>query len=384
MRLRFAPARFAGIFFTAALLLMSANQAAAQTDSIAFKRAPMLARGINLSNWFASSSDLSAAHIAKQVTPVDLKLIHDMGFTYVRIGFEPSQFMSNGGFDSAESRAALSRMDEAIREAINNHLAVSLCLFPTDDYKRQLQGQSGADQFLFLWRMLAQHYASTDADHLFFELINEPEINDPYRWDGLQAATVSAIRGVDSSHTIIATGSFYSGLAELLRVEPVRDGNVIYNFHFYEPMPFTHQGATWGSFEWNYYKDIPYPATPEALGVALAGVPDESARYTLYLYGAAGWNRSSMLGRLMFARQWADSHHVPIICDEFGAYRSTVPSDSRTRYLRDVRSDLEQLHIGWSMWEYSGGFGLVTRTPDGFAIPDAATVDALGLHMPGR
>jgi len=384
MRLRFAPARFAGIFFTAALLLMSANQAAAQTDSIAFKRAPMLARGINLSNWFASSSDLSAAHIAKQVTPVDLKLIHDMGFTYVRIGIEPSQFMSNGGFDSAESRAALSRMDEAIREAINNHLAVSLCLFPTDDYKRQLQGQSGADQLLFLWRMLAQHYASTDADHLFYELINEPEINDPYRWDGLQAAVVSAIRGIDLSHTIIATGSFYSGLPELLKIDPVRDGNVIYNFHFYEPMPFTHQGATWGSFEWNYYKDIPYPATPEALGVALAGVPDESARYTLYLYGAAGWNRSSMLGRLMFARQWADSHHVPIICDEFGAYRSTVPSDSRTRYLRDVRSDLEQLHIGWSMWEYSGGFGLVTRTPDGFAIPDAATVDALGLRIPGR
>jgi hypothetical protein len=149
-------------------------------------------------------------------------------------------------------------------------------------------------------------------------------------------------------------------------------------------MPFTHQGATWGSFEWNYYKEIPYPASAEALGAALAEVPDESARYTLYLYGAAGWNRGSMLGRLMFARQWADSHHVPIICDEFGAYRSTVPSDSRTRYLRDVRSDLEQLHIGWSMWEYNGGFGLVTRTPDGYAIPDAVTLDALGLHTPGR
>jgi len=318
MRLRFVSARSAGIFLAALCLTMPV---AAQNDALAFKRTPALARGINLSNWFASSSDLSAAHIAKQVTPADLKLIHDLGFTYVRIGFDPGQFMANGGLDSSESRAALARMDEAIREAINNHLSVSLCLFPNDDYKRQLQGQSGADQFIFLWRMLAQHYASTDPDHLFYELMNEPELNDPYRWDGLQAAAVSAIRNVDLSHTIIATGSFYSGLPELLKVEPVRDGNVIYNFHFYEPMPFTHQGATWGSFEWNYYKDIPYPASP---------------------------------------------------------------SDSRTRYLRDLRSDLEQLHIGWSMWEYSGGFGLVTRTPDGFAIPDAATVDALGLHTPGR
>ena len=199
------PFSWLDFFLRCCLILTTALPALAQNDApLALRRAPALARGINLSNWFASSSDLSAAHIAKQVTPVDLKLIHDLGFTYVRIGFDPGQFMANGGFDSAESRAALARLDEAIHEAFNNHLAVSLCLFPNDDYKRQLQGQSGADQFLFLWRRLAQHYASTDADHLFFELINEPEVNDPYRWDGLQAAAVSVIRGVDLAHTIIA------------------------------------------------------------------------------------------------------------------------------------------------------------------------------------
>jgi endoglucanase len=381
MRLRFAFFQSRAVCTALAAIIMLApsfHAAGAQSDAIALRRSAALARGINLSSWFASSSDLSAAHIARHVTPADLKLIHDLGFTYVRVGFDPTQF-TDGGLNSPQSKAALARLDQAVHDILAAHLSVSLCLFPNDDYKKTLAVQVGVDRYLYLWRALAQHYAGADPDHVFFELINEPELNDPYRWDGIQAAAVNVIRGVDAAHTIIATGSFYSGLPEMLKVQPVRDANVIYNFHFYEPMPFTHQGANWGSFEWNYYKDIPYPATPEQLRGALANVPDESARYILYLYGAAGWNRAAMLGRLQFARAWADSNHVPIICDEFGAYRTTVPGDSRSRYIQDLRTSLEQLHIGWAMWDYNGDFGLVTRTTDGRIVPDLPTVEALGL-----
>lgn len=363
------------------IALIAAKAAPAESpdaSSTAFRRSAELARGINLSGWFASSGDLSAAHIAKHTTPADLKLIHDLGFTYVRIGIDPTQF-TRSGLNSSDTAAALARLDTALDQALAAHLAVALTLFPTDDFKRNLSNQSGAEQFVYLWRALAEHYAASDPDRVFFELLNEPEMTDAYRWDGLQAAAINAIRGVDTHHTIIATASNYSGLPDLLRVQPVRDANVIYAFHFYEPYPFTHQSASWGSFEWNFFRDVPYPATPEALRASLANVPDESARYVLYLYGAQGWNRESILGRLEFARDWADRNHVPIICNEFGAYRDAAPNESRMRYLRDVRIDLEQLHIGWAMWDYSGNFGLVRKTPDGRIVPDAATAEALGL-----
>jgi hypothetical protein len=37
--------------------------------------------------------------------------------------------------------------------------------------------------------------------------------------------------------------------------------------------------------------------------------------------------------------------------------------------------------MGWTMWDYSGGFGVVVKE-NGRATADAITVKALGLNMP--
>ena len=42
---------------------------------------------------------------------------------------------------------------------------------------------------------------------------------------------------------------------------------------------------------------------------------------------------------------------------------------------------LEKHGIGWMMWDYNGGFGVVTKQ-DGHAVPDEVTLKALGLKMP--
>ena len=269
----------------------------------------------------------------------------------------------------------------AMDQILQAHLAVQIAVFPEDDYKQQLGTQKGVDNFVLLWSFLAKHFANRDPERVFFELMNEPGVNDPYRWMGMQATVIDAIRKVDTAHTIIATAARYSGLDDLLLLQPVRDSNVIYNFHFYEPFPFTHQGASWGSSEWSYFHDIPYPATGDSLRAQLAAVPDDHARYLLYLYGATGWNAATMLGRLQFAKDWASEHHVPLICNEFGAYKDTAPSDSRVRFLHDVRTNLERLGIGWAMWDYRGDFGMVTRQGTTI-VPDARLLDALGLKLP--
>lgn len=346
-------------------------------DQLVFRRATLLQKGINLSGWFASTGDLSSQHTDTYIGSADLRLIHDVGFTFVRIGVDPAALMQHG-LKSAETANLMYRLDLATTEAQQAGLAVEICVFPTDAWKHELETQRGADNFLMLWRFLAQHFATLDPDHIFLELMNEPELSDPYRWMGMQAAAVDAIRKIDKAHTIVATAARYSGIDDLLHLQPVNDSNVIYDFHFYEPYPFTHQGATWGSTEWNYFQSIPYPATPDALKAALASVQDDSARYMLFLYGAGGWNAQAMLGRLQFARDWAMEHHVPILCDEFGAYRTKAPADSRARYIRDVRLTLDRLQIGWAMWDYRGDFGLVTH--DGpRSVADPAIVDALGL-----
>jgi aryl-phospho-beta-D-glucosidase BglC (GH1 family) len=359
------------------LLFLSAFHALS-AQNVVFDRAASLQHGINLSGWFASSGDLSAQHFQSFTNATDLKVIHEMGFDFVRLGVAPELIERHGQVAPAHPEA-LARLDQAVREALDNHLQVLLCVFPDDEYKHNLSTERGVDDFVQLWRILATHFASSDHARVFFELMNEPEVQDPYRWMGIQARVVEAIRQIDPDHTIVATAANYSSLPDLLQLEPVRDPNVIYNFHFYEPYEFTHQGASWGTDEWIFYKSIPYPATSATLTEQMKNVPGDLARYDLYLYGATGWNSAAIAGRIAFAAAWARERHVPLICDEFGAYRETADPASRARWISDVRSALEANHIGWAMWDYRGNFGVVTRTAAQIS-PDDAILKALGLN----
>jgi len=48
------------------------------------------------------------------------------------------------------------------------------------------------------------------------------------------------------------------------------------------------------------------------------------------------------------------------------------------RWIADVRTALEMYGIGWTMWDYAGGFGLVTKQ-SGQIVVDQPIVSALGL-----
>ena len=139
------------------------------------------------------------------------------------------------------------RLDRAVDAMLADGLAVQIDLHPEDSYKQQLRTSDYAvDELTMLWRKLAAHYANRDPERVFFEILNEPEVSDPYRWAGIQARLAAAIRQAAPRNTIIATGPNYSDIQDLLTLHPLADGNVIYNFHFYDPHEFTHQGASWG------------------------------------------------------------------------------------------------------------------------------------------
>jgi len=350
-------------------------------QSVAFTRAASLEHGINLSGWFAGP-DLSAQHFESFTNTTDLKTIHEMGFDFVRLGISPDLIERHGQVGPAHLDD-LTQLDRAVQEALDNHLSVLLCVFPNDEYKHNLATERGVDDFVQLWRILAAHFVSSDHDRIFYELINEPEVPDPYRWMGIQARVDHAIRQIDTSHTIIAAAANYDSLPDLLQLEPLGDPNVIYNFHFYEPYQFTHQGASWGADDWIFYKSIPYPATASELADQMKDVPGDLARYNLYLYGIGDWNSTTIAGRINFAASWARERNVPLICNEFGAYRETADHASRARWIHDVRSALEANHIGWAMWDYRGNFGVVTRT-DTEITPDDAILKALGLNADAK
>jgi hypothetical protein len=216
----------------------------------------------------------------------------------------------------------------------------------------------------------------------FFEILNEPEFRDRYRWEGVQSRLAMAIREGAPQHTIIAAGANWSSENELLFMEPLRDSNIIYNFHFYDPHIFSHQGATWTTNFQHYLNNLPYPSTPENVQANAAQVPDAVNRLAVTQYGLDRWSRGRMDALIAQAAAWGKRWNVPLICNEFGVYRRTADPRARARWLSDLHTVLEKYEIGWTMWDYSGGFAVVIKTKDQPAAPDEVTLKALGLKIP--
>lgn len=346
-------------------------------NSIAFARAQHLRRGINTSMWFAQAGDYSPQRLRTFTTPDDIALIAKMGFDHCRLSIDAAPLVAwqHAGTETP----FMTELDRTVKGMLDNHLSVIIDIHPESSYKAELlQGANGVGAFASLWHNLAGHFAPVDPEHIFFEIMNEPEQTDPYRWQGIQATVIRAIRETAPQNTIIASGAHWSGLADLLVLEPLDDPNIIYTFHDYEPFAFTHQGATWAGSQVQPERAIPYPSTPENIAPKLDEEPTLASQFSLAQYGEERWDAGRVERSIEFAARWSSLHHVPVYCGEFGVFRSFAPAADRAQWIHDMRVALEKNHIGWAMWDYQGGFNVVNKT-NGTATPDAAIVQALGL-----
>ena len=340
-----------------------------------------LRRGINLSHWFAQSPryDYSEAQLKNHTTARDVALIKDLGFDHVRFTIEPAPLMEES--DTVRLRPAyLGHLDTALDMLLASGLSVVVDIHPSDEFKIKLRNDDHAvATFAGFWRALAAHLSARDPERVFLEILNEPMVEDAYRWIGIQARVAGMIREAAPRHTIIATGARWSSVDQLLLLEPLADRNVIYAFHFYEPHNFTHQGANWGADYWPYLKGVPYPSSPELVSALLPTVENRAAHAALKSYGEERWGAHRVQKEIALAASWGRRHNVPLVCNEFGAYRAFTPEEARLRWIEDVRTALEKHGIGWAMWDYAGGFSVVIKK-DGSATPDPRTVAALGLR----
>lgn len=61
----------------------------------------------------------------------------------------------------------------------------------------------------------------------------------------LSAKAINVIRNNAPDVPIFLDGVQWNSVHTLKLLEKPDDGNIIYNFHFYEPFLFTHQNASW-------------------------------------------------------------------------------------------------------------------------------------------
>lgn len=334
-----------------------------------------LTRGVNLSIWFTYRGAEGIDPALFHPDAADFRLIRQTGLRSLRVQFDPAWLLDGSG------RLRPAHVDELRRElemAAAEGLLTVLAMQPSSESKQRLAADDAAlGAAAEVWKALAQQLSTVGPEHLVFEPLNEPEIEDPVRVRVILQRLSAAIRSAAPRHTLVLAGPKFSDAADLVKMQPLEDLNVVYSFHFYEPHNFTHQGAGWGWPMWLRFRDWPYPSSPEAVAGLLPGVASD-VREHLAWYGEQRWDRAKLAAALQPVTAWARRHQVSLWCSEFGVMRQVQPAH-RAAWLRDTRELLEQNGIAWSVWDYAGHFGLVSG-PQGQRVLDRDAAAALGLR----
>jgi len=360
--------------------------AASETNGVSETRVARLAKGINIPSWFWLNRG-PVDELDKRYPDADFQLIAKLGFTHVRVPIDMANVYDNNQPDFL-NKTNLPFLDRGIRKILSHKLAIIIDLHSISQQEggSNYSGPLGQDEtftetFCHFWTSFAQHLSQFDPDWVILEPMNEPVLSGKEEnWPPVQKKVIAAIRKGAPKHSILATGARWSNLDTLLELEPLDDHNIIYNFHFYEPHIFTHQGASWSSDWVKPLRAIPYPSSPDVVKDLIEKYSEEEITRNIRHYGEQRWNSEKIEGRMRDVSEWAKKHGVKIICNEWGTYKHYCPSEYRVAWLRDVRRSCEKFGIGWCMWTFDGSFGVVDRE-NGIAVVDKDVAIALGLNV---
>ena len=368
------------------ILTASLTARPSDTNGVSEVRIARLAKGINIPSWFWLNRG-SVDELEKRYPDDDFQLIKKLGFTNVRVPIDMANVYDKSQPDFLNN-TNLAYLDRGIRKILSYELAIIIDLHSISqkeggsNYSGPLgQDETFTDTFCRFWTSFARHLSQFDPDWVILEPMNEPVLSGKEEnWPPVQKKVIAAIRKGAPKHSILATGARWSNLDTLLKLEPLKDHNIIYNFHFYEPHIFTHQGASWSSDWVKPLRDIPYPSSPEAVKDLIGKYTDERIANNIKRYGEQRWNAEKIEDRMKHASEWAKKHSVKIICNEWGTYKRYCPPKYRAAWLRDVRESCEKFGIGWCMWTFDGSFGVVNRENEKVVV-DKDVAKALGLNV---
>ncbi|MEN8821568.1 MAG: cellulase family glycosylhydrolase [Abyssibacter sp.] len=336
-----------------------------------------LGQGVNLSHWWTGPEPNAVLGSPYVLSEGELARVREQGFRHVRLPVDPARL-----FESDQSAVlrqdAMARLRADLEAMLAADLAVVLAVQMDSAAKQRLFASGGqAAQFGAQWAQLAGNLADFSPDRLVLEILNEPEIDNPWAWAPMQRELLATIRREAPRLSILVSGAHYSDPVDLAMLAPLPDRNVIYGFHFYTPHNFTHQGADWGWEMWQRMRGLPYPSSLESVESAVKRA-DPGARPHVEHYGRQQWTRDKLAAQIELVEQWAGQYGLVVQCTEFGVIRQ-APEADRVRWLRDARGLMERAGFGWTVWDLTGAFAIADRD-QGQLTFDPAMLDALATR----
>ncbi len=319
--------RFPLALLLAFTLTFAATLRAAEPEDI-FKTAKRLERGVNLGNALEAPREgewgltLKAEYFAK---------IAHAGLRSVRI---PISWSSHAAAEPPYTidPKFFERIDWAVDQALAHKLSVVINVHHFGEMDSD--PESHLPRLVGLWKQIATHFRSRPGE-VIFELLNEPhdKLTDEL-WNPMIPQLLGVIRETNPERAVIVGPGHWNSVHNLEKLKlPAADRRLIVTFHYYEPLHFTHQAASW------------VPESTKWKGETWRGTEAQVAVLTKDFDEAAAW---------------AKSQARPLYLGEFGAYEE-ADFESRVTWTRAVAQAAAQRGIPACYWGFGAGFGLFDR-----------------------
>ncbi|MDE6834606.1 MAG: glycoside hydrolase family 5 protein [Ruminococcus sp.] len=312
--------------------------------------------GVNLGGWLSQADDTSESHYRNFITESDIEYISSLGLDHVRIPVDYPVIEEEDGTIKPDGYNYLDNCLEWCRKynlhmIIDLHKAFGYSFDPLDKTDKTLffRDEKIQERFYLLWKTIAIRYGKYH-DTVAFELLNEivePSVAEA--WNSIALKTISEIRTVAPDSWVIFGGTMYNSVLSVPALAETQDDKVVYTFHSYEPLIFTHQGAYWVDNMPSDFR-IGYPADIEEYR-------KESKRLSPQLAGAIYSENLTEISPDFFetlfrpALETAESRNIPLYCGEYGVI-DLADDTSKINWTSDICSVFDKYGIGRAYWNY--------------------------------
>lgn len=318
-------------------------------------------RGVNLGGWLSQCGEnYTEEHYNTFIREEDIAKLAGWGLDHLRLPVDYNVIQNDDGSFIEQGFTHIDRcVDWCEKHGLNLVLDIhKACGFVFDDasYCGFFSDEKLQDIFVALWQELARRYGNRE--NIIFELLNEVtarEFAEP--WNRIIRRTIPAIREIAPETRIVVGGIFNSSIFGLTLMEAPYDENVVFTFHCYSPMVFTHQGAHWVETMPADFRTV-YPqkaSEMRALSAQFFGTDYDDEFAAL---GDAELDSSYFEHMFKVALDVSAKYDVPLYCGEYGVI-DLADAESTLRWYRDMSAALRKHGIPRAAWSYKEmNFGL--------------------------
>ncbi len=322
-------------------------------------------KGVNLGGWISQFDKYDTHHFETFIQKEDIKYIASLGYDHVRVPVdynvledEEGQIMESGFAYLENCRTWCEEF--GLNMLIDLHECYGYSFDPLKkdmDRKKFFYDEALQARFMNLWREIATRFKDYP-NQVAFEPLNEvvlAEVKDA--WNVVLANYIKLMRSICPDAYLIVGGVCYNNVLSVPLLEVPLDDKIVYNFHCYEPMVFSHQGAYWvedmpQDFRIGYPKTLEeYRKTSQALSQNLAGA--------IFEEGISEIGQGFFEDIFAPALAKAKKDNVALYCGEYGVI-DLANNEDKIRWLEDIHAVFKKYGIGRALWNYKEkDFGFV-------------------------